>query len=111
MSKISLRFRVDFDGHTSLGFRKISLLEAIARTGSVGQAARELGLPRRRAANLIRSMYSSFDQPIVIVSASGRTASISEFGQRTIERLRAFDSLLAPLADEHLRELASHVRA
>lgn len=109
-SAISVRFRIDFGGACSVGFGKISLLEAIARTGSISNAACELGMSRRRAATLINSMNASFDQPIVAVSANGRSASITAFGAHVIASLRSFDSLLAPLAAEHLRDLALHVR-
>ena len=44
-----IRFRLDFHDQCSVGIGKISLLEAIARTGSLSQGARAVGMSYRRA--------------------------------------------------------------
>jgi molybdate transport system regulatory protein len=63
MTASSIRFRVDFEGQCSVGLGKIALLEGIARTGSVSQAAREMDMSYRRAWLLVDSLNHGFDQP------------------------------------------------
>jgi molybdate transport system regulatory protein len=44
----TVRFRVDFATRCCVGPGKIALLEAIHRSGSLSQAARDLGMSYRR---------------------------------------------------------------
>ena len=62
---LTVRFRVDFDARCSVGIGKIELLEAIAGTGSLSQAARRLKMSYRRAWLLMADLNASFDQPVV----------------------------------------------
>jgi hypothetical protein len=50
-SSPSIRFRVDFDDHSSVGDGKIRLLDGTS--GSLPQAARDIGMSYRRAWLLI----------------------------------------------------------
>jgi molybdate transport system regulatory protein len=84
MARSSIRFRVDFEGRCSVGFGKIALLEGIARTGSVSQAAREMDMSNRRAWLLVDSLNQGFDQPVVtanIGGIGGGGASVTPFGR------------------------------
>ncbi len=112
MAKTSLRFRIDFDGLCSVGFGKISLLEAIARTGSLSQGARDLGMSYRRAWLLMDSMNNGFNEMVVTTSTGGSGgggATLTAFGQRLIDAFRALEPELDLVAEKHMRDIAACV--
>jgi molybdate transport system regulatory protein len=57
---LTVRFRVDFDRHCSVGIGKIELLEGIARSGSLSEAARRMRMSYRRAWLLLADLNTSF---------------------------------------------------
>ena len=65
-------FRVDLGPGCSIGPGKIELLEAIARTGSIRQAARTMRMSYRRAWLLIESINRSFREPVTTASVGGQ---------------------------------------
>lgn len=62
-----------------LGPGKADLLEAICRTGTIRDAAAELGMSYMRAWGLIRTMNDSFKEPLVTTARGG-----SEKGRATL---------------------------
>src|SRR5580704_5589623 len=105
--ELTVRFRVDFANRCSVGIGKIELLEGIARTGSLSQAARELHMSYRRAWLLLEDMNLSFDQPVARASVGGRGgggAVLTPFGERLVGRYRKLESEVQPLAQEYLQE-------
>jgi molybdate transport system regulatory protein len=114
MARSSIRFRVDFEGRCSVGFGKIALLEGIARTGSVSQAAREMDMSYRRAWFLVDSLNQGFDQPAVtanIGGIGGGGASVTPFGHQIIRVFRALETKLIAATKAHMRDIARHVAA
>ena len=112
MTSTSIRFRIDFDRACSIGFGKIALLEGIARTGSLSQAARELDMSYRRAWLLLDSMNSGFDTPVVTTMAGGSGgggAQLTEFGRELIAAFRELQPRLQSLAEQSMRPFASHL--
>ena len=98
--------RVDFSATSSLGPGKVSLLEAIGRTGSLSAAARELGMSYRRAWLLLHSVNGNFREPAVILSvggAEGGGAKLTPFGTRLIA---AYRQLLVEVDDVAARLFA-----
>ncbi len=94
MTNPTVRFRVDFATLCCVGPGKIALLEAIHRTGSLSQAARELGMSYRRGWQLLSSLNASFRDPIVMTATGGRGgggARVTPFGRELISRYRAFE--------------------
>jgi molybdate transport system regulatory protein len=113
-SSPGIRFRVDFHDRCSVGIGKISLLEAIARTGSLSRAARDLGMSYRRAWLLIDSMNADFDTPVVsatVGGSGGGGAQLTSFGRELIQAYRNLEARIAPLAEEHMSEVVTHVSA
>jgi molybdate transport system regulatory protein len=109
-----VRFRVDFGSECSVGVGKIELLEGIARTGSLSQAARQMRMSYRRAWLLLADLNMSFDQPVANTSVGGRGgggAVLTPFGVRLVAGFRKLDSRLRPLADRCLRDLGKQVVA
>ena len=66
-----VRFRVDLGPGCSIGPGKIELLEAIARTGSIRQAARAMRMSYRRAWLLVDSLNQSFRERSTSASVGG----------------------------------------
>ncbi len=108
-SSAEIRFRVDFDDRCSVGIGKVRLLEAIERSGSLSQAARDVGMSYRRAWLLVDSMNTEFDAPVISASVGGSGgggATLTAFGKELIEAYRRLESRLLPLAADHMGKFA-----
>ncbi|MBV8403201.1 MAG: LysR family transcriptional regulator [Gammaproteobacteria bacterium] len=110
----TIRLRVDFARLCCVGPGKIALLEAIHRTGSLSQAARDLGMSYRRGWQLLASLNDSFDDPIVVTATGGRGgggARVTSFGRKLIGRYRAFEDDAQLRAARTFKEIADRARA
>lgn len=108
----TVRFRIDFNPHCSIGPGKIALLEAIGRTGSLRQAARELGMSYRYAWRLLDSINHSFTELSTTSSvggAGGGGVELTTFGADLIRRYRAFARRVDRLAQSEFKDLANRV--
>jgi molybdate transport system regulatory protein len=110
---LTVRFRVDFGSQCSIGVGKIELLEGIARTGSLSQAAREMRMSYRRAWLLLQDMNNSFDPPVAQASVGGRGGGgvvLTSLGTRLVAGYRQLETSLQPLADSHLEGFGRHIK-
>ena len=110
----TVRFRVDFTAGCSIGPGKVALLEGIERTGSLRQAARELGMSYRRAWLLLDQINQSFNTPATTTTVGGTGgggATLTPFGEELIERYRALEHAIESLSRETLAPLAPRARA
>ena len=108
-SSAEIRFRVDFDDRCSVGIGKVRLLEAIERSGSLSQAARDVGMSYRRAWLLVDSMNTEFDAPVISASVGGSGgggATLTAFGKELIAAYRGLESRLLPLTADHMGRFA-----
>jgi molybdate transport system regulatory protein len=111
---LTVQFRVDFGSRCSIGLGKIELLEGIARTGSLSQAARDMRMSYRRAWLLLEDMNISFDHPVTHASVGGRGGGgviLTPFGTRLVAAYREFESSLLPLAGTYLEDFGRHINA
>jgi molybdate transport system regulatory protein len=111
---LTVRFRVDFGNRCSVGVGKIELLEGIARTGSLSQAAREMRMSYRRAWLLLEDMNLSFDHPVTLASVGGRGGGgvvLTSFGSGLVAGYRRLESSLRPLADACMEDFGRHIKA
>jgi molybdate transport system regulatory protein len=95
MPELSVRFRLDLSPSCALGPGKIALLEGIARSGSLSQAARDLKMSYRRAWLLLESLTTSFRRPLVITATGGRGgggAAITPFGNELVAAYRSLEA-------------------
>jgi molybdate transport system regulatory protein len=109
----SVRFRIDLGAKCSLGPGKIDLLEAITRTGSIRQAARDLGMSYRRAWLLIDSVNHSFSEPSTRASVGGTGGGgveLTEFGAELVRRYRSASRRIEAIAEAEFGDLAPTVR-
>jgi len=113
MASPTVRLRVDFATVCCVGPGKISLLEAIHRTGSLSQAARDLGMSYRRGWQLLSSLNASFRLPTVVTATGGRGgggARVTPFGRELIESYRAFERDAQRRAVRAFRGIAKKAR-
>jgi molybdate transport system regulatory protein len=107
-----VRFRIDFAEHSSLGPGKIRLLEAIRASGSLSQAARNIGMSYRRAWLLVESLKQSFRDPVTMASTGGIDGGgmlVTEFGDALIKDYRDLERDFATLAAQRLHAVNATV--
>jgi molybdate transport system regulatory protein len=81
------RIRILHLGEVALGPGKADLLEALARGGSLAQAARELDMSYTRAWSLVRTMNALFREPLVALQRGGQKrggAALTPTGERVL---------------------------
>jgi molybdate transport system regulatory protein len=111
---LTVRFRVDIGHHCCIGIGKIELLEGIALTGSLSQAARRMRMSYRRAWLLLADLNKGFDRPVVHSSTGGRGgggAVLTPFGVRIVAGYRKLETKVLPLANSCLREAGRRAMA
>jgi molybdate transport system regulatory protein len=95
MTDVTVSFRVDFSPDCAVGPGKIALLEHIASTGSLSEAARKLKMSYRRAWLLLEDLNTSFQQPVAQMSVGGRGgggASLTAFGTDLVSAYRSLEA-------------------
>ncbi|MNR90711.1 Molybdenum-pterin-binding protein MopA [compost metagenome] len=88
------RVRVLMGELTAMGPGRADLIDAIARTGSISAAGREMNMSYRRAWTLVETTNASFIEPLVITSTGGSGgggAQVTDFGRGVVERYRAME--------------------
>jgi molybdate transport system regulatory protein len=80
------------DSLVAIGPGKADLLEAIAASGSISAAARQMRMSYRRAWILVDTMNTCFASPLVVTEkggADGGGATLTTLGKRVLRRYRA----------------------
>ncbi len=112
--KQTIRFRVDFTPGCSLGPGKIELLEAIAQTGSLRQAAQTLSMSYRRAWLLLDALNRSFSEPAAVASVGGQGgggARLTQFGTDLVKHYKAAAKTIDALARVEFQPIAAKALA
>jgi molybdate transport system regulatory protein len=107
-----VRFRVDLGPGCSIGPGKIELLEAIARTGSIRQAARAMRMSYRRAWLLVDSLNRSFRERPTTASVGGTGGGgveLTPFGEELVRRYRKAAKRIDTLAMSEFATIARQV--
>ncbi len=98
-----VRLKLTFTEDARLGPGKMDLLEAVARTGSISAAGRDLGMSYRRAWVLLDSVNTMFGQPAIETSAGGANgggARLTAFGEKLLKAYRSVEGETAKLAEK-----------
>ena len=114
MAMPAVRFRVELGREEAIGPGKIALLEQIERSGSLSQAARELGMSYRRAWQLLDSLNHCFRERVAVTAKGGRRgggATLTAFGRELIRIYREFDAEIQARAARHFRPLLRQARS
>ncbi|WP_137680959.1 winged helix-turn-helix domain-containing protein [Aurantiacibacter suaedae] len=92
MKRLKLKLQLYCGDEIAMGPGKADLLEAIARTGSISAAAREMELSYRRAWLMVDVMNRCFQEKLVESTPGGGRkagARVSDAGQRALIAYRA----------------------
>ena len=104
IAKARLRLRLQFGSGFAIGPGKADLLQAVAETGSISAAARQMEMSYRRAWLLIDALNQCFRELVVDTATGGKGgggAQITPFGRTVLKEFRALESrAMASIADE-----------
>ena len=92
---IQPRLRILHGDQIALGPGKADLLQALAESGSLAEAARALGMSYTRAWGLVRTMNAAFEDPLVTLQRGGQArggAALTPAGQRVLRLYRRMQS-------------------
>lgn len=101
--RIFIRF--DLESGPRIGPGKIALLEAIAGTGSISAAARQMGMSYRKAWLLIDAFNNTFQEPVIATETGGDHgggATLTKTGEEVLRLFREME-LKAIIATEPSR--------
>jgi len=103
-TRVQFRLRIYRDDSIAIGPGKIAVLEAVAETGSISAAARQLGMSYRRAWMLIDEMKHALSSPAVNTAAGGSRGggtALTPVGEEIVKHYRAIENAarLATAAD------------
>jgi molybdate transport system regulatory protein len=102
---LGVRLRIDFGPQSSIGPGKIALLEHIETSGSLSQAARDLGMSYRRAWLLLDDLNHALGEPVITTSvggAGGGGAQVTSFGRKLVAAYRDLEHASRDMATERL---------
>lgn len=109
---LKIRVRVDFDDLHAVGPGKIALLERMRDCGSLSRAARELDMSYRRAWQLLDSLNTSFNEPVIVTSVGGKGgggSEITQLGLDLIDTYRTLEKEFTALAQQRFKPLRNQV--
>lgn len=107
--RIQFRFRLYRDEEIAIGPGKVALLEAVAETGSISAAARQLEMSYRRAWVLVDEINRCLGKPAVVTAAGGSRGGGSELtdtGKEVIQRYRAIENAARAAAAKDIAALS-----
>jgi molybdate transport system regulatory protein len=102
-----LSIRIDFDDEGRLGPGKVTLLERIAREGSISAAGRSMNMSYKRAWELVSDINRSFEEPLVTAQTGGRSGGGAVLTERGVELIRHYRSI----ERKALSATAAHLKA
>jgi len=111
--RVQFRLRITSGDDIAVGPGKVDLLEAIASTGSITAAARQLGMSYRRAWLLVDTMNRCFEEPVVAAEAGGKRGGgtrLTVTGRRAIAHYRRIEQLAVKASAGELRSLVKLMR-
>ena len=112
-TEVRYRLRITKGAEIAVGPGKVDLLEAIATTGSITAAAKQLGMSYRRAWLLVDTMNRCFMRPVVAAEAGGQRGggtALTPVGAEVVRRYRKAEALAAKASARELAALAQLLR-
>lgn len=113
-SRIASRYRVYLEDRIVFGPGKAELLELIAETGSLSEAARRMEMSYNRAWLHVQTMNDCFAEPLIKSIRGGSTkggAVLTELGTRVLQLYRQMESeaeAATTATQRHLTQLLKH---
>ena len=112
-ARLKIQTRLMLDDEIAFGPGKADLLNAIAATGSISAAAKQLGMSYRRTWLLVDTMNRCFQHPLVETAtggAQGGGARVTEAGIDLLKRYRQLQADILAASNKHLAELKPLLR-
>ena len=103
------KIRILIGAVIAIGPGRADLLAAIARSGSISAAAREMRMSYRRAWLLVEAINAAFRRPLVETLTGGRSgggARVTELGTEVLRRYRAMEGKAARAVRPDLKQLS-----
>jgi molybdate transport system regulatory protein len=100
---------LDTDEGMLLADKRVRLLEAIERHGSIQKAAKEIGLSYKAAWDAVNAMNNLYDQALVQRDVGGRRgggSSVTEHGRHLIKLFNAIESEYQQVLDHFGQDLS-----
>ncbi|MBP2831507.1 LysR family transcriptional regulator [Aquimarina sp. U1-2] len=107
--KIKSRIWIESDHGVFLGEGRVRLLKAIAKTGSLSQAAKCLGMSYKKAWNLLNSMNTIGNRPLVTTAIGGKGgggASLTAYGEEVIQTFDEINQKCWEFLDHELHKVS-----
>lgn len=108
-NRLKPQIRILFRKAIAMGPGKADLLRAIADTGSISAAARQMEMSYRRAWLLVDTMNQSFSTPLVETATGGSHgggARVTEFGKEVLERYQRMEAKATASVARELEDFA-----
>jgi molybdate transport system regulatory protein len=100
-TKIDAMLALRSDGRLLVGRDRIAILEAVAKQGSITDAAKSLGLSYKTAWDAIAAINNLMPRPVVLAQSGGSRgggAAVTEEGHRLITAFRRLEEKLARIS-------------
>ena len=107
--QLNLKLRLLYEDEVAMGPGKADLLEAIADTGSISGAARNMKMSYRRAWLLVDVMNRCFNAPLVHTAAGGSHgggAQLTETGVTVLAQFRIMEAAARQATQPHMAALS-----
>ncbi len=103
-----IKLWVEKDGHLVLSDYRVQILQYVAETGSLAEAAERLGLSYRRAWGKVREIERNLGLSLVeseVGGAGGGSSSLTEDGKRLVALYERFRSKMEGELSKEFRQL------
>jgi molybdate transport system regulatory protein len=107
------RLRVKYGEEIAIGPGKIAILQAIAESGSISAAGRQLGMSYRRAWLLVDQMNHYFNEPVVQAATGGHQGggtALTPMGHEVIRLYRTIEQQAQAQSAPLLQALIEKIR-
>lgn len=105
---------IDFELGRFTGHGRIQLLELIATTGSIAQAAKAMDMSYKRAWYLMDDFSGCFSEPLVERRHGGKaggSAALTPLGREILDRYRAMEKATTKEISRHLAAIEPKLAA
>ncbi|MFV8642093.1 winged helix-turn-helix domain-containing protein [Ralstonia pseudosolanacearum] len=106
--------RLQLEAGIAIGPGKAELLQAIASSGSISGASRQMGMGYKTAWMMVESMNECFVAPLVETSKGGNGrggASLTQLGLQVLERYRAMEEKAARAIEREAKDFERLLRS
>ena len=108
------RFRIVCGKEIAFGPGKADLLEFIAETGSIGNAASRMKMSYMRAWSLVQTMNRSFKQPLVLATHGGEGgggAALTDTGRQILALYRQLETRASTATRATAKKILAQLRS